>query len=82
MRLGTSEFYSVVEELPEIADSLVVHLEDDEGGAGELVLFVVLADGVDARRRAARRISRGLRSQLSPRHVPDMIARCPRSRAR
>ena len=47
VRLGTGEFYGVVEELPEITDSLVVHLEDDEGGAGELVLFVVLADGVE-----------------------------------
>ena len=46
VRLGTGEFYGVVEELPEIMDSLVVHLEDDEGGPGELLLFVVLADGV------------------------------------
>ena len=46
VRLGTGEFYAVIEELPEIVDSLVVHLEDDEGGAGELVLFVVLADGI------------------------------------
>ena len=30
VRLGTGEFYGVVEELPEIVDSLVVHLEDDE----------------------------------------------------
>ena len=47
VRLGTGEFYSVVEELPEITDALVVHLEDEEGGAGELVLFVVLADGAE-----------------------------------
>src|SRR5207237_513510 len=45
VRLGTGEFYSVVEELPEVLDSLVVHLEDDVGGPGELLLFVVLADG-------------------------------------
>ena len=38
----------------EVVDSVVVHLEDAEGGAGELLLFVVLADGLDARRRAAR----------------------------
>ena len=42
MRLGTAEFYRVVEELPEIADSLVVHLEDPAGGNGELILFVVV----------------------------------------
>ena len=41
VRLGTAEFYRVVEELPDIADSLVVHLEDPAGGNGELLLFVV-----------------------------------------
>ena len=47
VRLGTAEFYSVVEGLDEVVDSVVVHLEDDEGGAGELLLFVVLADGLE-----------------------------------
>src|SRR5207253_4039264 len=36
VRLGTAEFYSVVDGLPEVADSLVVHLEDRySAGAGE-----------------------------------------------
>jgi len=77
VRLGTSEFYSVVEELPEIVDSLVVHLEDDEGGAGELVLFVVLADGVSLDDDLRGRIGRALRAELSPRHVPDTIRAVP-----
>ena len=47
VRLGTAEFYSVVEGLDEVVDSVVVHLEDDEGGAGELLLFVVLAEGLE-----------------------------------
>ena len=55
VRLGTASSTAWSRSCPEIRDSLVVHLEDDEGGAGELVLFVVLADGVDARRRPARR---------------------------
>jgi acetoacetyl-CoA synthetase len=77
VRLGTSEFYSVVEELPEVTDSLVVHLEDEEGGPGELMLFVVLSDGsvLDEELRAA--LCRDLRSQLSPRHVPDVIRAVP-----
>ena len=49
VRMGTSELYAVVEDIPEIEDSLVVHIEDDEGGAGELILFVV-ADLDDALR--------------------------------
>jgi len=31
VRLGTGEFYPVVEALDEIVDSLVVHLEDRDG---------------------------------------------------
>jgi acetoacetyl-CoA synthetase len=77
VRLGTSEFYSVVEELSEVTDSLVVHLEDEEGGAGELMLFVVLADGVELDDGLRGRIGGSLRSQLSPRHVPDMIRAVP-----
>ncbi len=74
VRLGTADFYSVVEEVPQIVDSLVVHLDDDEGGPGELLLFVVLADGRGARRGAApSRSPARLRAQLSPRHVPDRI---------
>ena len=47
VRLGTAELYGVVDELPQVADSLVVHLEDDGGGSGELMLFVVPADGTE-----------------------------------
>ncbi len=50
VRFGTSEIYVVVEQLPQVSDSLVVHLEDDEGGPGELVLFVAPADGAGPRR--------------------------------
>jgi acetoacetyl-CoA synthetase len=77
VRLGTSELYAVVEELPEVADSLIVHLEDSEGGAGELVLFVVLADGGELDDALRKRIAGTLRSELSPRHVPDTIAAVP-----
>jgi acetoacetyl-CoA synthetase len=77
VRLGTGEFYGVVEELEEVKDSLVVHLEDDEGGAGELSLFVVLADGVELDEELRDRICRVLRSELSPRHVPDVIRAVP-----
>jgi acetoacetyl-CoA synthetase len=77
VRLGTSELYAVVEELDEIVDSLVVHLEDPEGGAGELILFVVLADGGDLDDDTRARIAGALRDELSPRHVPDAIVAVP-----
>ncbi|MFI5914591.1 acetoacetate--CoA ligase [Dactylosporangium sp. NPDC051541] len=73
VRLGTSEFYSVVEGLDEVVDSVVVHLEDPEGGAGELLLFVVLAPGVTLDDGLRSRIARELRTALSPRHVPDEV---------
>jgi acetoacetyl-CoA synthetase len=73
VRLGTSEFYSVVEDLPQVLDSLVVHLEDDAGGAGELLLFVVLAEGAELDEALRGTIARALRTELSPRHVPDGV---------
>jgi acetoacetyl-CoA synthetase len=73
VRLGTAEFYSVVEGLPEVADSLVIHLEDNEGGAGELLLFVVPAQGVALDDALRASIAKELRTALSPRHVPDAI---------
>ncbi|MGW0432954.1 acetoacetate--CoA ligase [Micromonospora sp. NPDC003197] len=73
VRLGTAEFYSVVEALDEVVDSVVVHLEDAEGGAGDLLLFVVLADGLELDAALRTRITRELRTALSPRHVPDEI---------
>ena len=77
VRLGTGEFYSVVEDIPEIVDALVVHLEDAGGGAGELLLFVVPAAGATLDEPLRERIARALRSELSPRHVPDAILSVP-----
>jgi acetoacetyl-CoA synthetase len=75
VRIGTAEIYRVVDALDGVADSLMVHLEDPSGeGPGTLVLLVALPDRstelppglVDAIRQA-------LRTQLSPRHVPDEV---------
>jgi len=79
VRLGTAEFYRVVEELPEVAEGLVVHLEDADGGPGVLVLFVALTAGgrqvpVDELEGTIRRT---LRESLTPRHVPDHILVVP-----
>jgi acetoacetyl-CoA synthetase len=69
VRLGTAEFYSVVEGIGEVVDSVVVHL--DEGD--ELLLFVVLAEGRELDDDLRGQIRRELRGALSPRHVPDEI---------
>jgi acetoacetyl-CoA synthetase len=77
VRMGTAEFYSVVEELDEVVDSLVVHLEDPEGGPGELVLFVQLREGLDLDEDLRGRLAGALRGALSPRHVPDTMHAVP-----
>jgi len=72
VRMGTAEFYVVVEALEEVADSLVVHVEDPGGGPGRLWLFVVARPGTGA--GALRDLARGaIKAKLSPRHVPDEI---------
>ena len=77
VRLGTAEFYTVVEEQPEVEDSLVVHLEDPEGGPGELLLFVRLSSGVTLDDQLRSRLGAALRAALSPRHVPDTVEAVP-----
>jgi acetoacetyl-CoA synthetase len=77
VRLGTGEVYSVVEGLDEVMESLVVHIEDPGGGPGELILFVVLAEGTELDDELRSRIAGELRGTLSPRHVPDTVAAVP-----
>jgi acetoacetyl-CoA synthetase len=69
VRMGTAEFYSVVEAIPGVQDSLVVHI-DDNSSAGMLVLLVVAETDQGALTSV---IKRTLREELSPRHVPDTI---------
>jgi acetoacetyl-CoA synthetase len=78
VRVGTAEFYSVVESLPEVADSLVVHLEDPSGdGPGELLLFVVVAPGAVLDEALQGQIVASIRANLSPRHAPDQVYAVP-----
>ena len=72
VRLGTAEFYRVVEELDEVEDSLVVHLEDPAGGMGRLLLFLCTRDG-EVTEDLRAKVLTTIRTALSPRHVPDAI---------
>ena len=73
VRLGTGEFYRVLQDVDDVVDSVVVHLEDPAGGMGELILFVVPAPGVVVDEILERRLAGEIRKALSPRHVPDRI---------
>lgn len=72
VRMGTAEFYEVVESFDEVVDSLVIDTSGVEGAreGGELLCFLVLGEGVTFE-DVESPLKKALRSQLSPRHVPD-----------
>jgi acetoacetyl-CoA synthetase len=76
VRMGTSEFYRVVERFDEIADSLVIDT-GQLGQEGRLLLFVTLAEQAELTEDLERRLRAALRTELSPRHVPDEIRVVP-----
>ena len=73
VRIGTSEIYSAVEALPEVADSLVVDVPTADGADSAMWLFVVPAGGAELDDAMERELRRALRENCSPRHVPDRI---------
>jgi acetoacetyl-CoA synthetase len=73
IRMGTAEIYRAVLAEPEVVDALVVDLPR-EGTDGWMPLFVVLRDGEQMTEDLVSRIRRRIRSDCSPRHVPDEIA--------
>jgi acetoacetyl-CoA synthetase len=75
VRIGTAEIYSVVEKLPEIADSLAVG--QDWKGDQRVILFVKLASGHSLTEDLKNKIRKSLREKASPRHVPALIAEVP-----
>jgi acetoacetyl-CoA synthetase len=83
VRMGTAEIYRLVEEGAEFSDSLVVDVAQADGGS-RLALFVVLSPGLAFTEQLAAELKQRIRSQLSPRHVPDVIQeveRIPRTRS-
>jgi acetoacetyl-CoA synthetase len=81
IRMGTAEIYRVVEELPEVRDSLVVDLEY-LGRPSFMPLFVVLQPGVELDDGIIQRILEQIRTKASARHVPNevlQLAEIPRT---
>jgi len=76
VRMGTAEIYAAIEALPQIADTMMIDVEDGEGDS-RLVLFVVPAEGhfADAGLEAA--VAAAIRTSLSPRFVPDRLIAAP-----
>ena len=75
VRLGSAEIYAAVGDLPEVADALVVGVEEPGGGYW-MPLFVVPRDDRDTAGLAAT-IRRRIAERASPRHVPDDVILVP-----
>ncbi|MEY4677901.1 MAG: hypothetical protein RI992_616, partial [Actinomycetota bacterium] len=75
VRIGTSEIYRVVEQLPEILESLAVGKE--VGSDSKIILFVTLAVNQSLTIELINQIKSELRGKASPRHVPDLIIQAP-----
>ncbi|MGW2663495.1 acetoacetate--CoA ligase [Nocardia tengchongensis] len=76
IRMGSADIYQAVSGLPEIAEALVLGIEQPGGGYW-MPLFVVLAEGVELTDEVRHRVNTAIRSELSARHVPDEIIAAP-----
>jgi acetoacetyl-CoA synthetase len=76
VRIGSAELYRCVERIDEVADSMVLCIETPNGGF-YMPLFVKLADGAVLDDELKNTIVKRLRTECSPRHVPDEIHAVP-----
>ena len=76
IRMGSADIYQAVERLPEIAEALVIGAEQPDGGYW-MPLFVVLAEGVELDDALRDKVKHTIRTEVSPRHVPDDIILAP-----
>ena len=72
VRIGTAEIYSVLDSFTAVADSLIVCLEEKDGSFF-MPLFIKLEEGSTLTEELQKEIKLKLRSDCSPRHVPDAI---------
>ncbi|MHA2495419.1 MAG: acetoacetate--CoA ligase [Candidatus Hodarchaeales archaeon] len=75
VRIGTAEIYNIVEELPEITDSVAIG--QAWKGDQRILLFVQLAPGYSFTPGLEDKIRKELRMKASPRHVPQRILETP-----
>ncbi|MDF3320116.1 acetoacetate--CoA ligase [Rhodococcus sp. C3V] len=76
VRLGSSDFYDVLDTMPEISETLVIGVDQPDDGYW-LGLFVVPAPGYMLDDELERKIAETLRTRLTPRHVPDEVVEAP-----
>lgn len=75
VRMGSSDLYQVVDALDEVAASMVIGAELDDGGY-YMPLFVVPAEDLNPD-ALKDKIIQTIRTELSPRYIPDDIIIAP-----
>ena len=75
VRIGTAEIYNVIEQLPEITDSLVIGQKWE--GDIRIIMFVLLNEDYELNDDLKAKIRQTLREKTSPRHVPKLIFEAP-----
>ncbi|MFX1328013.1 MAG: acetoacetate--CoA ligase [Promethearchaeota archaeon] len=75
VRIGTAEIYNVVEQIPEVADSLVIGQKYE--GDIRIIMFVLLKEGYELTDELKTKITQTIREKTSPRHVPRLIFQTP-----
>jgi acetoacetyl-CoA synthetase len=75
VRMGTSEIYRAVDKVPEVTDSIAI--DTAGGGSEEMVLFVSLKPGASLDDTLVTKIRSRIKSDLSPRYVPDRVVVVP-----
>ena len=73
VRIGTAEIYRTLESLTEVEDCLIVNLNLPDGNFF-MPLFVKLPDTLVLNEEIKEKICERLRTECSPRHVPDEIS--------
>ncbi|MBD72992.1 MAG: acetoacetate--CoA ligase [Candidatus Marinimicrobia bacterium] len=71
VRIGTAEIYRVVEQMAEVADSLVVGVQSD--GDEQVALFLKMNSGNNLNDELIDSIKRSIRANCTPRHVPSIV---------
>jgi acetoacetyl-CoA synthetase len=76
IRMGSADIYQVVERRDDVVEALVIGAELADGSYW-MPLFVVLAEGLTLTPALAASLREQIRSEVSPRHVPDEILQIP-----
>ena len=72
VRIGTSEIYRALDKMMELKDALIINIERPDG-TDTMPLFVTLHSGFLLDEILISKIKNNLKTEYSPRHVPDEI---------